>query len=241
MHRSPPNRGVERKRPLKPRHQADQLSNEKLEPPSPILMRNIITTTFVTLDGVMQAPGGPEEDRAGDFAWGGWSFHYWDKMMGDVMDSFMAQSFDLLLGRRTYEIFAGYWPKEKGNPVADNFNRTAKYVVSHHPVELTWKNSILITGDAVAELKKFKQQAGNDLWVHGSGNLIQTLLANNLVDRMHVWTFPVTVGKGKRLFAEGTKPQSLKLADSKVATTGVTIGTYEPAGDLVTGSFSGEL
>ena len=203
-------------------------------------MRKIITTTFVTLDGVMQAPGGPEEDSDGGFTWGGWSFHYWDEMMGNVMDSFMALPFDLLLGRRTYDIFAAYWPHESGNPLADNFNKTVKYVVSNKPMHLTWKNSILVTGDVVGELKRLKEQSGNDLWVHGSGKLIQTLLADNLVDRMHVWTFPVTVGKGKRLFAEGTQPQGLKLVNSQVATTGVSIHTYEPAGDLVTGSFASE-
>ena len=158
--------------------------------------------------------------------------------MGNVMDSFMALPFDLLLGRRTYDIFAAYWPHESGNPVADNFNKTVKYVVSHKPMDLTWKNSILVTGDVVGELKRLKEQSGNDLWVHGSGKLIQTLLADNLVDRMHVWTFPVTVGKGKRLFAEGTQPQGLKLVDSHVTPTGVTINKYDPAGELVTGTIA---
>ena len=201
-------------------------------------MRKIITTTFVTLDGVMQAPGGPEEDRTGGFAHGGWSFNYWDEVMGDVMTKIMGLPFELLLGKRTYDIFAAYWPTAKNDQVvAKKFNSTRKYVVSHAPTELSWHNSSLITGDVAAEIKKLKEKDGGDLWVHGSGNLIQTLLANHLIDRMLVWTFPVTVGRGKRLFAEGTQPNGFKLVDSKTSTTGVIIATYEPAGRLKTGSF----
>jgi dihydrofolate reductase len=202
------------------------------------MMRKIITTTFVTLDGVLQAPGGPGEDPTNGFSWGGWSFHYWDEMMGNVMDGFISNPFDLLLGRRTYEIFAAHWPHVKDEPLADKFNSTAKYVVSHKSMDLTWHNSILITGDVAAKLKNLKSQDGNDLWVHGSGKLIQTLLANDLVDRLHLWIFPVTIGKGKRLFAGGAQPGGWRLVDSKAATTGVIIATYEPAGDLVMGSFA---
>ncbi len=201
-------------------------------------MRKIITTTFVTSDGVMQAPGGPKEDTSGGFAYGGWSFHYWDEMMGKVMDAFMRIPFELLLGKRTYDIFAAHWPHSKEEPVAGKFNSTKKYVVSHKPGGLPWQNSALITGDVVAEIKKLKKQDTPDLWVHGSGNLIQTLLANHLIDTMHVWTFPVTVGSGKRLFAEGTQAKELRLSDSKVSTTGVIIATYEPAGSLKIGSFA---
>ncbi|OGO28093.1 MAG: riboflavin biosynthesis protein RibD [Chloroflexi bacterium RBG_16_54_18] len=201
-------------------------------------MRKIITTTFLTLDGVMQAPGGPEEDPTNGFRWGGWSFHYFDETMGNVMNEFMNRPFELLLGRRTYEIFAAHWPFVKNDPVADQFNRTRKYVVSHRPMQLTWQNSTLVTGDVAAELINLKQQNGDDLWVHGSGKLIQTLLANHLVDRLYVWTFPVTVGEGKRLFSEGTQPEGLRLVDAKVSTTGVIIASYEPVGDLVTGSFA---
>lgn len=201
-------------------------------------MRKLITTTFVTLDGVMQAPGGPEEDTTGGFAYGGWSANYWDDMMGKVMSEFMAAPFEMLLGKRTYDIFAAYWPHDTQNPeIANPFNSTKKYVVSHNPAELSWHNSILITGDVVAEIKKLKEQDGPDLWVHGSGNLIQTLLKNHLVDAMHIWTFPVTVeAKGKRLFADGTQAQDFKLVDSKTATTGVIIASYAPAGVLKTGS-----
>lgn len=200
-------------------------------------MRKIITTTFVTLDGVMQAPGAPDEDRSGGFAHGGWTFGYFDATMGGVMSAFMGLPFELLLGKRTYDIFAGYWPTAKQDlVVADKFNSTKKYVVSHEPAELPWQNSELIMGDVAEQIKKLKEGDGSDLWVHGSGNLIQTLLANHLIDRMHIWTFPVTVGSGKRLFAEGSQPEAFKLVDSKISTTGVVIATYEPAGPLKTGS-----
>ncbi|MEJ2637614.1 MAG: dihydrofolate reductase family protein [Calditrichia bacterium] len=201
-------------------------------------MRKIITTTFMTLDGVMQAPGGPGEDPANGFGWEGWSVNYWDEMMGSVMGGFIEKPFDLLLGRRTYEIFAAHWPYVKDEPIAEKFNKTAKYVVSGKSMDLAWQNSILIQGNVVSRLKKLKQQEGNDLWVHGSGKLVQALLANNLIDTLHLWIFPVTIGEGKRLFAEGTRAQALKLVESRVATTGVIIATYEPAGDLVTGSFA---
>ncbi len=203
-------------------------------------MRKIITTTFVTLDGVMQAPGGPEEDSAGGFAHGGWSFNYWDELMSTTMEGIMQLPFELLLGKRTYEIFAAFWPHTENDPVvADKFNSTRKYVVSHTPMDLTWKNSFLITNDAVAEIKKLKEEDRPDLWVHGSGNLIQTLLAHGLIDRMLVWTYPVTVGGGKRLFAEGAQAAGFKLVDGKISPGGVIIATYEPAGPLKTGSFAG--
>ena len=205
-------------------------------------MRKIITTTFVTLDGVMQAPGGPEEDESGGFAYGGWTagVDYWDDVASNVMNDIMGHPFELLLGRRTYEIFASYWPTATTDQEgAAPFNATVKHVVSHEPFELTWHNSELITGDAVGTIRALKDVDGPDLWVHGSGNLIQTLLANDLVDRMLVWTFPVTVGSGKRLFADGTKPRSFRLVDSKVSATGVIIATYEPAGPLKVGTAGG--
>ena len=184
----------------------------------------------------MQAPGGSKEDTSDGFAYGGWSMGSWDGVMGGIMGGFMKLPFELLLGRRTYDIFAAFWPTAKQDQaVAQPFNSTKKYVVSHSPKELSWNNSTLITGDVPAEIKKLKEMDGPDLWVHGSGNLIQTLLKNHLIDRMHVWTFPMTIGNGKRLFAEGTQPEGLKLVDSKVSTTGVIIATYEPAGPLKTG------
>jgi dihydrofolate reductase len=201
-------------------------------------MRSIITTTFVTLDGVMQAPGGPDEDRTGGFACGGWVFPYWDDMMGKVMDGFMSRPFDLLLGRRTYDIFAAYWPQSTEEPIAGRFNRATKYVVSHGSPDLPWERSELITGQVVDQLQRLKQQEAPDLWVHGSGELIQTLLAHQLIDRMHLWTFPAVVGGGKRLFADESLAAAFKLSDSRVSTTGVIIATYEPAGPLQTGSFA---
>ena len=202
-------------------------------------MRRIITTTFVTLDGVMQAPGGPEEDTSGGFAYGGWTagVDYWDEVAGSTMDGILEQPFELLLGRRTYDIFASYWPTATSDQnVAVPFNRTIKYVVSHESIELTWENSRLITGDVVPQIRQLKDQDGPDLWVHGSGNLIQTLLDHDLIDRMLVWTFPVTIGSGKRLFAEGTQPREFQLADSKISTTGVVIAAYEPVGQLRVGT-----
>jgi dihydrofolate reductase len=208
-------------------------------------MRKIVTTTFVTLDGVMQAPGGPEEDTRNGFKYGGWSFtfgsvsNYWDELMGNVMGGFMNLPFELLLGKRTYDIFAAYWPTATQDElIAKKFNSARKYVVSYKPAQLSWNNSTLITEDVVSEIKKLKEQDGSDLWVHGSGNLIQTLLKNHLIDVMHVWIFPITLGSGQRLFADGTQPEGLRLVESKIAKTGVIISTYEPAGALKTDSFA---
>ncbi|PPD57744.1 dihydrofolate reductase family protein [Dehalogenimonas etheniformans] len=201
-------------------------------------MRKIITTTFVTLDGVMQAPGGPTEDTSGGFAYGGWSANYWDDLMGEIMNGFMALPFELLLGKTTYDIFAAYWPTAKEDQIiAERFNGTKKWVVSDKVVKLSWHNSELIVGDVVDQIKQLKTKNNPDLWVHGSGNLIQTLLRNHLIDRMYIWTFPVTVGgNGKRLFSDGTLAQDFELIDSKASTTGVIIATYEPRGALKTGT-----
>jgi len=201
-------------------------------------MRRIVTTTFVSLDGVMQAPGGPEEDRSGDFAYGGWTagVDFWDETASATMGAIMSQPFELLLGRRTYDIFASYWPTATEDlDVAVPFNATVKHVVSHQNLELGWHNSNLITGDVVSQIRTLKSMDGPDLWVHGSGGLVQTLLANDLIDRMLVWTFPVTVGSGRRLFADGTLPRTLRLVESQVTTTGVIIATYEPVGELRVG------
>jgi dihydrofolate reductase len=200
-------------------------------------MRKLMVTTFVTLDGVMQAPGGPEEDPSDGFKYGGWSVNFWDDMMGEVMGEVMGKPFDLLLGRRTYEIFASYWPNQPENGVSKPLNDATKYVVSRSHPPLEWGPSQLIDGDAAEAIAALKQGDGPELQVHGSGNLVQTLLRNNLADEYKVWTFPVVIGSGKRLFADGTVPAALKLVDNKVSTTGVVIGTYEPAGELVTGTF----
>ena len=200
-------------------------------------MRKIITTTFMSLDGVMQAPGGPDEDTTGGFAYGGWSANYQDEVTGAIMSGFMELPFELLLGRRTYDIFAAYWPTAKPeNIVGKKFNSTKKYVVSHDEIKLSWENAILVSGDVVAKIKALKAMDGPDLWVHGSGNLIQTLLKEHLIDAMHIWTLPVTIGTGKRLFAEGTQADGFKLIDTKISSKGVIIATYQPDGPLKTGS-----
>ena len=203
-------------------------------------MRKIITTTFVTLDGVMQAPGGPQEDASGGFAYGGWQRSFpSDQTMDSMLSEIMSSPFELLLGKTTYNIFAAYWPTaQTDHEVAIPFNTTKKYVVSHEPFEPAWHNSVCITGDVVAQLQALKQQDGPDLWVWGSGNLIQTLLKNHLIDRMQLWIYPITLGDGKRLFVEGTQAEEWKLASSYVSKTGVIVGSYEPAGAVKTGSFA---
>lgn len=200
-------------------------------------MRKLIVNTFLTLDGVMQAPGGPEEDPSGGFDHGGWSVNYWDEAMGHFMDGVMGKPFDLVLGRKTYEIFAAYWPHATEEQGAKALNDATKSVASRTLDSLDWANSFLIEGDAAEGVAALKQQDGPELQVHGSSNLLQTLLRHNLVDEFNLWTFPVVVGSGKRLFADGTPPSGLKLVDSTVSTTGVVIGTYVPAGDIPIGSF----
>jgi dihydrofolate reductase len=200
-------------------------------------MRELIATTFLTLDGVMQAPGGPGEDDDAGFAYGGWSATQWDDRMGEVMDGIMGKPFDLVLGRKTYDIFAGFWPTASEEEGAKPLNDATKYVASRGRPELTWDPSVLLEGDAADAVARLKAGDGPQLQVHGSGDLLQTLMRHNLVDRFHIWTFPVLVGRGKRLFADGTVPSALKLVDNVVSTTGVMIGTYEPAGEIVLGSF----
>jgi dihydrofolate reductase len=201
-------------------------------------MRELLVTTFVTLDGVMQSPGGPGEDDSGGFSHGGWSVNYWDDLIGEVMNEATSKPFAMVLGRRTFDIMAAFWPTAPEEAGAKTFNEATKYVASRgHPKLDEWRNSVLIEGDAADGIVKLKQEDGPELQVHGSANLIQTLIRTNLVDRYRLWVFPVVVGSGKRLFADGTVPSGLKLVDIKVSTTGVVIGTYEPAGEIVTGSF----
>ena len=201
-------------------------------------MRKLIVQTFLTLDGVMQAPGGPEEDDSGGFAHGGWSVNYWDDRMGEVMGAAMGGPFDLLLGRKTYDIFAAYWPHASAEAGAKPLNDATKYVASRGHPSLQWRESVLIDGDVAEGVADLKKQDGPELQVHGSGNLIQTLLRNNLVDEFRLWVFPLVIGSGKRLFADGTVPSGLKLVDSTVSSTGVIMGTYQPAGEIITGSFA---
>jgi len=200
-------------------------------------MRKLIVQTFLTLDGVMQAPGGPGEDDDGGFAYGGWSVNYWDDQMGEVMGEATSRPFAMVLGRRTYDIMAAYWPHASEEEGAKVFNDAPKYVASRGRPTLAWSNSVLIEGDAADGLAALKQEDGPELQVHGSANLVQTLLRHNLVDQFRLWVFPVVVGPGKRLFGDGTIPAGLRLVDSKVSSTGVVMATYEPAGELVTGSF----
>lgn len=205
-------------------------------------MRKLVVNTFVTLDGVMQAPGGPEEDPTGGFKHGGWSVNYFDEMMAKTVDKFIGKPFTLLLGRKTYEIFAAHWPFVKNDPdklnamAADRLNNAKKYVVSKTLDKADWENSTLIKGDVVKEIIKLKKQDGPEIQIHGSVNLIQTLLKHDLIDEFHVWTFPLTIGNGKRLFGEGTIPVGFKLLDCKSSTTGVIIAVYARDGKIKTGS-----
>jgi dihydrofolate reductase len=199
-------------------------------------MRKIIVVTFSTMDGVLQAPGGQHEDPTGGFKWGGWQFGYPDELTDKALTKIFSTPFDLLLGRRTYEIFAAYWPYQN-DAIGEKFNRINKYVVATTPIDTSWQHSILINKDVVNKLKKLKQEDGPDLLVHGSSRLIQTLLANRLVDVLHIWTYPITLGKGKKLFQEGTSAQEWKLAESEIGKTGVIIATYVPGGEVKLGSF----
>ena len=208
-------------------------------------MRNIVVSTFVTLDGVMQAPGGPEEDPSGGFTHGGWSVNYWDDVIAQAMGESMGQPFDLLLGRKTYEIFAAYWPHATDDPAARDaavvLNNATKYVVSTTLDKAEWQNSILIRPgerDVPDQIRRLKEQDGPEIQVHGSSQLIQTLLQHDLVDRFFLRIYPVLLGSGKRLFADGTIPAGLRLVDSKTSTTGVIIATYERTGEIKYGSFA---
>ena len=203
-------------------------------------MRKLVVSTFVSLDGVMQAPGGPEEDPRGGFAHGGWSVNYWDDVMNEVMGAAFSVPFDLLLGRRTYEIFAAHWPHASEEEGAGPLNRATKYVASRTlgPRDLTWSNSRLLEGEAPSAIGALKRETGPEIQVHGSGDLLQTLLRHDLVDEFRIWTFPLVLGSGKRLFGEGTQSRALDLVENRISTTGVTIGTYRPAGAVKTGTFA---
>ena len=200
-------------------------------------MRELIVNTFVTLDGVMQAPGGPEEDPDLGFEHGGWSFGYWDEQMQRAMGDLMSKPFDLLLGRRTYEIFAAFWP-HSDDPGAEPLNRATKHVASTTLKKLEWENSQLIEGDVPDGVSALKQQDGPELQVHGSGNLIQTLLEHELIDEIRLLTFPLVLGQGKRLFDGGTVPEGMELTSSQVSSTGVVMATYRTGAEIKYGSFA---
>jgi dihydrofolate reductase len=197
-------------------------------------MRKIIVLTFLSLDGVMQAPGGLEEDAGGNFQYGGWTVPYFDEFLGTVMGKQMGQPFDLLLGRKTFEIFAGYWPQH--NDEGAEINSATKYVVSNTLTTHEWQPTVFLSGDIVSQIKKLKETDGADLQVHGSSNLIQTLLKNDLVDELWLKIFPVTLGAGKRLF-DGAIPASFTLTESSVSPLGVIVASYKRAGEVKTGTF----
>jgi dihydrofolate reductase len=203
-------------------------------------MRKIVVLSFISMDGVMQAPGGPTEDTSGDFKFGGWTVPYFDDFAGKIMDEQMSRPFDLLLGRKTYNIFKSYWPQH-ADDIGRVFNKAIKFVASNSLSENTpetdWQKTVVLKGDVVAELKKLKHSHGPDLQVHGSGNFIQTLLLNDLVDELWLKIFPITLGKGKKLFAEGTIPAAFTLEKCVHSPTGVIFVNYTRAGEVKTGSF----
>ena len=200
--------------------------------------RRLVVQTFVSIDGVMQAPGGPEEDHDGGFRHGGWSMSYWDEGMGRAMEEYMSQRADVVLGRRTYDFFAAYWPHHR-DQTGSQLNQVTKYVASRSEKKLEWENSRLLQGDVVDAIKDLKRQAGPPLHVVGSANLTQTLLKNDLVDEVELWVFPVVIGAGKRLFHDGAIPTAWKLVRSQASSTGVLMLHYERLGDIVCGQMPG--
>lgn len=196
-------------------------------------MRKIIAITQLTLDGIMQAPGGQEEDSENGFTHGGWAMPFGDAVLHKVLGETIAGEFDLLLGRRTYEIWNSYWPNHGDNPIGAAFNRATKYVVTHRPAGLDWERSKPIGGKVVAGLRRLKASKGPELHVWGSSAMLQTLIGADLVDEYRFWIAPVVLGKGKRLFENGVPPRALTLVASQSTTTGVLINTYRPAGAVV--------
>ncbi|GGA77521.1 dihydrofolate reductase [Brucella endophytica] len=205
-------------------------------------MRKIIVGAMTSLDGVMQAPGGPEEDPTGDFRFGGWVPHYFDKTLEEMVGEMFSKPFDLLLGRKTYDIFAAHWPyAPPGDPIGSMFDRINKYVASRNPgLKLDWQNSHVLKPDAVAGVKALRDGDGPDLLTQGSTDFLKTLFEYNLVDEINVSIFPLILGKGKRLFGDGSFPHGWKLVSSKTSDNGVTINKYVRGGEIVTGSFEFE-
>ncbi len=200
-------------------------------------MRKLITAAFLTLDGVMQAPGGPGEDDDGGFAHGGWIVPHVDEATGNFVDGWFQEPFDLLLGRRTYDIFAGYWPHQPAdNPIAEKFNRVGKYVATSSRAPLAWANSVALN-DVPAEVKRLKQSDGPTLVTQGSTVLVQTLMEHGLIDELRLITFPLVLGSGKRLFGSGTMSAGLKQVEASVSSTGAVMAIYRPDGPVKTGSF----
>jgi len=202
-------------------------------------MRKLIILSFITMDGVMQAPGAPTEDTSGNFKYGGWTVPYFDESLGSVMTEQMSRPFDLLLGRKTYDIFASYWPNhnDANDPIASGINKARKYVASRSTLKFDWVNSVQLASDVVGEIEKLKSEDGPVLQVHGSGNFIQTLLKHDLADEFWLKIYPLTLGSGKRLFAEGSIPAAFRLTKSSVTRAGVIVANYERDGEVKTGSF----
>ena len=199
-------------------------------------MRRVVVAGFVSLDGIMQAPGGPEEDPTGGFRFGGWSFHHWDEAMGGWMGQSFSQPFDLLLGRKTWEIFAAHWPFTTDEPAA-LFNGVTKYVATSSAAPLAWENSVRLEGDVPAAVARLKQGKGPDLLTQGSSVLVQSLLEAGLVDELRLMIFPVLLGRGKTLLGDGARPGELELVSSRTSTTGVILAVYRPSGPVRTGTF----
>jgi dihydrofolate reductase len=200
-------------------------------------MRTIKASTFISLDGVMQAPGGPEEDPAGKFRFGGWTVPFWDGTSGAIMGELFAKPYELLLGRKTYDIFAAYWPHHNDNPIGEQFNAVTKHVATSSPDTLNWQNSKPLGSDVVASLHELKKQDGPDLLIQGSSVLVHSLLASGLIVKLTLLTYPLILGHGKRLFDDAALPSTFRLASSKTSGTGVIMATYERAGEVKTGSF----
>ena len=200
-------------------------------------MRKVVAAAFISLDGVMQAPGGPEEDPTGGFEHGGWTFHHWDAAMGEVMGEGFSKPFDLLLGRRTYEIFAAHWPYTEEEPAA-LFNGVTKYVATSSAEPLAWQNSVKLEGDVPAAVAKLKEGDGPDLLTQGSSVLVRSLLAAGLVDELFLLVFPVILGKGKRWYGEDAQAGEWTLVSNRTSTTGVIMSRYRPRGPISTGSFA---
>lgn len=196
-------------------------------------MRKIISITHVSLDGVMQAPGGPQEDTSNGFSHGGWSMSLGDPAILQIVNEIMAGEFDMILGRKTYDIFASYWPHQDGeNSIAKTFNKATKYVATHSLNQLDWQNSQIIGGDVVESLRQLKASDGPEFHIWGSSNLMQTLIANDLIDEYRLWIYPVVLGKGKRLFENSIPPLSLSLVNTQTTPKGILINTYKPTGLL---------
>ncbi|WP_312417224.1 dihydrofolate reductase family protein [Shinella sp.] len=202
-------------------------------------MRKLIVSAFTSLDGVMQAPGGPQEDPIGGFRFGGWVAPYFDEAAGAVIGELFARPFDLLLGRKTYDIFAAHWPYADANdPIGPLFDRVTKYVATRNPgFRTTWQNSQTLGSDAIAAVKALKSGDGPDLLTQGSSDFLRTLFENDLVDEINVFVFPVILGKGKRLFGDASFPRALTLESSRTSQNGIVISRYVRAADVTTGSF----